>query len=584
MANIHDKLNNIITATFGKDVRQALYDGLDIINKETENTTIRQKHLESTFDQLIINEGKSNAEIVDARVGENGASFEKLGDRLDNFDLHLAEKINERDFKELEKESQAIEKSISFAISSDKASELIYEFDDLILDVGVHNYYPNGIASSGCCLTNTGLIKFKGTITVDEDVPSGEFITLGYIPEYYKYINLEDETWKYGFALGENSTGKTKIIPVGLRPINEHGVLQIYKNGEDELYTKYIYLNPLSIQTEHYDITKINKHIDKKTKRIIERSNLCDFQFPFVTDYHWDIFDNRTALQLDYINKIDSFVDFNCYLSGGDNILEPMTSDINTTKKQAILAHKQFGSKLPIDKLIWCKGNHDDNSLPNNIDKYLFPRDIKPTINNKKIIWADDDLYYGYYDDEESKIRIIIVDSFEHDYSTGEIRVPRRMSAIQLDWICENALNFMDKENRDEWHTIFVSHYPPLQENDGVIEFEGTLENASAMENILDSFKNGKQCRVISKIHRFDIQGGMSVIAWFYGHFHVDQWQIKNEINFISSCAMYNAGYKETRIKGTISEICVDIVSIDKINRKIYMDRIGQGENREFNY
>lgn len=95
MANIYDKLNKIITAIFGKDVRQALYDGLDMINKEAENTTIRQNHLENTFNQLIINEGNSNAEIVDARVGENGTSFEKLGDRLDNFDSYLTENVKQ---------------------------------------------------------------------------------------------------------------------------------------------------------------------------------------------------------------------------------------------------------------------------------------------------------------------------------------------------------------------------------------------------------------------------------------------------------------------------------------------------------
>lgn len=91
MANIKNYIENIRSAIFGKEVRGSLADGLDAINKETENTTSRQKHLENTFDQLIINEGNSNAEIVDARVGENGSSFEKLGDRLDNFDSHLAE-------------------------------------------------------------------------------------------------------------------------------------------------------------------------------------------------------------------------------------------------------------------------------------------------------------------------------------------------------------------------------------------------------------------------------------------------------------------------------------------------------------
>lgn len=94
MANIKNYIENIRSAIFGKEVRGSLADGLDAINKETENTTSRQKHIEKTFDQLIINSGNSNAEIVDARVGENGLSFNKLGDRLDSFDSHLAEKTN----------------------------------------------------------------------------------------------------------------------------------------------------------------------------------------------------------------------------------------------------------------------------------------------------------------------------------------------------------------------------------------------------------------------------------------------------------------------------------------------------------
>lgn len=580
-----------------------IYNTPDVDVFKLDDWNVANESLEKTYTEVLkfkeeIPKVNANAEIIEARDGEVS-----LGTKMKIISSHLADviekntenngqinsikneiEINKADFKKLEEGSQSMEKSINFAISSDKSSELIYGFDSLILDTGVTNYYPVGIANGECCLTNTGLIKFKGTITIDENAPSGDFITIGYIPDYYKYTRLEDESWKYGFALGENSTGKTKIIPIGLRSINGQGVLQVYKNGDDELYTKYIYLNPLLIQTEHYDVSKVNKHVDEKTKKIIERSNYCNFQFPYLTDYHWDIYDDRTGLQLDYINKIDSFVDFNCYISGGDNTLEPMLSDVNTTKKQALLAHKQFGAKMPIDKLIWCKGNHDDNSLPNDINKYLFPKDIKPTINNKKMIWAGDDLYYGYYDDEEAKIRVVIMDSFEHDYSTVTIRVPRIMTATQLDWICDNALNFMDKENREEWHTIFVAHYPPLQAEDGVLDYEGALENSGAMEAVLNSFKNGIECRIISKLHRFDIQGGMNIIGWFYGHFHSDQQQVKNGINFISSCAMYNAGYKETRIKGTISEMNMDIVSIDKKNKKIYMDRIGQGLSREFNY
>lgn len=95
MAIISDKLNKILSAVFGKDVRQALHDGLDAINKETESTTSRQDYLDRKYDEQIKNmtlQDPSSAEIVDMRVAANGKTFEKAGDRLDNFDEQLDNK------------------------------------------------------------------------------------------------------------------------------------------------------------------------------------------------------------------------------------------------------------------------------------------------------------------------------------------------------------------------------------------------------------------------------------------------------------------------------------------------------------
>lgn len=96
MANIKNYLNNIKNAIFGQEVRGSIHDGIDAINKEVESTTNRQEHLETTFDQLTINAGNSNAEIVDARVGENGKSYAKLGDRLDSVDSQLEHNMKVR--------------------------------------------------------------------------------------------------------------------------------------------------------------------------------------------------------------------------------------------------------------------------------------------------------------------------------------------------------------------------------------------------------------------------------------------------------------------------------------------------------
>lgn len=104
MAIISDKLNKILSAVFGKDVRQALHDGLEAVNNETiaatnlsRRTEKRQDTLEVKFDEQIKNmtlQDPSSAEIVDARVKEDGTAFETLGKRINSIDLSLGEKSN----------------------------------------------------------------------------------------------------------------------------------------------------------------------------------------------------------------------------------------------------------------------------------------------------------------------------------------------------------------------------------------------------------------------------------------------------------------------------------------------------------
>mgnify|MGYP003370099753 CR=1 FL=1 len=89
MANIQQYLDNIKNALFGREVRSSIHDGIDAINKEVERTTAKQEHLDGTFNQLIINSGNSNAEVVDARVEADGTQHATLGERLDNFDSQL---------------------------------------------------------------------------------------------------------------------------------------------------------------------------------------------------------------------------------------------------------------------------------------------------------------------------------------------------------------------------------------------------------------------------------------------------------------------------------------------------------------
>ena len=146
MANIKTHLNNIKSALFGKDVRESIHDGIDAINKEAESTTNRQINLENTFDQLVINAGNSNAEIVDARVKSDGTSYSKLGDRLDSVDSQLAQ--NEIKIKSNDMNFVNINKYLDEGYSFVKSIELSFnESQNVVVDFGEYEINEAGRTS-----------------------------------------------------------------------------------------------------------------------------------------------------------------------------------------------------------------------------------------------------------------------------------------------------------------------------------------------------------------------------------------------------------------------------------------------------
>lgn len=121
MAGIADKIKQIRQAIFGKDVRESIASGIEAINIETENTTKRQGILETIFNQLIINAGNSNAEIVDARVDKNGKAYDKLKDRIDYNESQLEEKTTRyNSLKDLKNDASVVENSVALILNSNE--------------------------------------------------------------------------------------------------------------------------------------------------------------------------------------------------------------------------------------------------------------------------------------------------------------------------------------------------------------------------------------------------------------------------------------------------------------------------------
>lgn len=159
MAIISDKLNKILSAVFGKDVRQALHDGLDAINKETESTTSRQDYLDRKYDEQIKNmtlQDPSSAEIVDMRVAANGTTFEKAGDRLNYFDEQL-DTIVQENAKKLDYLTPKMFGAVCDGIKDD--TEALREAIYTSHITGKLLFFPNGCK----CLVSDSLNYYNGS-------------------------------------------------------------------------------------------------------------------------------------------------------------------------------------------------------------------------------------------------------------------------------------------------------------------------------------------------------------------------------------------------------------------------------------
>lgn len=87
--NIVEIIEKIRNAVFGVEVRDSIANGIESIYNVTSETQKKQQSLENSFDNLIINAGNSNAEIVDAR-----GAHETLRHRLDESDDKLNAEIS----------------------------------------------------------------------------------------------------------------------------------------------------------------------------------------------------------------------------------------------------------------------------------------------------------------------------------------------------------------------------------------------------------------------------------------------------------------------------------------------------------
>lgn len=436
--------------------------------------------------------------------------------------------------------------------------------------------------------------------------------------------------------------GKTFLIPgnyalvidstdneIKTKPIAQVtlGDLILAQTGEiDENFKRYItgfFADRILIESsyENYDTHNVKQIYvrDVDSASIGALQNTYDFSMIISTDLHINsqgkVFDAPT---LNVVERIRKNITPNAVVNLGDSVALGLSDS-----SRAYYSLNDLKQPMEeFDNLFLVVGNHDYN----NISELSVDRQPKGSIIPKKTIynllgkfhkddcvWGSKEGMYYYKDFKEAKIRMVFLNTLDKPEEWVTIDgveyekypwLPNIVSAEQVDWLIDTALNFTDKNDRAEWAVIICSHVTPAPNVPGNSASIGALQNENqqgiVISKVVEAFIAGTSealsytdnqyggSATINRNADFTSQGAMQLIGWFAGHTHHDYKVTINGVTYITTlCGYYSSGVDENYIsmqKDTYSEFAVDLLMVDKSARKAIVKRYGAGEDREWTW
>lgn len=328
------------------------------------------------------------------------------------------------------------------------------------------------------------------------------------------------------------------------------------------------YENTLEISKLKQDIPfYYEKHLSDKINEVRAKetfSGVNGDEFIFITDYHMERNANNSPSLID---KIIHQTGAKKIVFGGD------AYDASSTPDLALNKIADFYSMFyeNADKILSCVGNHEYNNPASNKPEQQIPNgQVYASIVNRNDLIHHSRHTCNYTILNRSNETMYIFIGCEYSSSTTNESIKYVLETIK---------------NNYGYNIIVFSH----------VGLDNGGDNGN-VANIIDGFKritdgidkfNQKSNYIFDGI-TYDYSGCTGeVICVFSGHNHVDGCiRTDGGLNVISTtCDAYGAQEGGVvRTKGTITEQAFDVVNIDYENKKIYMTRIGAGEDRVFSY
>ena len=277
--------------------------------------------------------------------------------------------------------------------------------------------------------------------------------------------------------------------------------------------------------------------------------------FVFITDVHWNgNAKNSPALIHDVLDNSDVSKVFH----GGDIVND------DATRLLALAEMRDFLYRFKDVDFTTITGNHDWNDngkTDSDPTKYLSNDDVYSVMFkfNERVIDTEGKRYF-YKDNVTQKIRYIFID-------TGHTRALFAGDTEQQTWLADILT-----ATESGWKIVIFTHmYWGSLDSSNVPVLMG---GGTTLNNIIDTVYSEMQAEIIALV---------------IGHTHYDYaekspqgfWRIATGTD---DYARSDLPISPTMTKGTTTEQLFDVYHIDTLNKKIYLTRVGAGENRVFSY
>lgn len=353
-----------------------------------------------------------------------------------------------------------------------------------------------------------------------------------------------------------------------------------------------------------------------RVARIVNKHQSADsIVFPFLADahcgYYTDTENEATRLAGQLLAEINKKVSFDFVVNGGD-----MTNGAWDTTREKTYEQCEDYSKLTYAgqndiPCLWMPGNHDDAPYMATIDR-LTQSEVFSLIGRKSRVnnaVCDKGCNYGYLDLDNRHLRIIYLDT-DDKRNWGTVKVgagetspnylnAHNISGQQLKWLVNIGLDFSNKIKPEEWSIIICSHVP-LTINGNITDAVSSAvfqHNTSNVATVLKDYLKGNDNTITHNNttieYKFSqISQKAEIICAISGHEHrFSSDTLTGNIVSIGCPNIMNGrervsddGNTYSKIAGTAQGTSFCIITIDRINQKIYADCVGIGPNRVFSY